>query len=96
MGTIINRIQSLGIKVVHIPPRWMHLCQPVDVGVNHPIKKAMTEQWEDWMTEGGGVDAGVAKMPSCQLVAEWIIGTNKSISQEKGRNAWMKKGFKWF
>jgi hypothetical protein len=96
MGTIVNRIQQLGIEVHHIPGGCTYLCQPVDVGVNRPIKKAMTEQWEDWMMEGGGVDAGVAKMPSRQLVAEWIIGTYKSISQETGRNAWMKKNFEWF
>ena len=96
MGTIVNRIQQLGIEVHHIPSSCTYLCPPVDVRVNHPIKKAMMEQWEDWMTEGDGVDAGVAKTPSWQLVAEWIIGTYKSISQETGRNAWMKNNFEWF
>ena len=55
MGTIVNRIQQLGIEVHHIPGGCTYLCQPVDVGANHPIKKTMMEQWEDWMAEGGGV-----------------------------------------
>jgi hypothetical protein len=95
MGTIVNHIQQLGIEVQHIPGGCTYLCQPVDVGVYCPIKKAMTEQWEDWMTEGDGVDARVAKAPPCQLVAEWIIGSYKCISQETGRNAWMKNKFEW-
>jgi hypothetical protein len=30
MGNIVNRIQSLGIEVIRIPPGCTHLCQPVD------------------------------------------------------------------
>jgi hypothetical protein len=93
MGTVVNRIKQLEIEVQHISGGCTYLCQPVVVGVNHPIKKAMTEQWEDWMSEGDGVDTWVAKTPSCQLVAEWIIRSYMSISQEMGRNAWMKNNF---
>ena len=70
MGSIVNRIQSLGIQVQHIPGGCTWLCQPVDVGVNCPIKREMTEQWEKWMFDGGGVVDGVAKEPSWKLVAE--------------------------
>jgi hypothetical protein len=41
----------------------------VDVGINRPIKMQMTEQWEKWMFEGGGIVDGVAKEPSLKLVA---------------------------
>jgi hypothetical protein len=93
MGTVVNSIKQLEIEVQHIHGGCTYLCQPVDVGVNHPIKKAMTEQWEDWMNEGDGVDAWAAKTSSCQLVAEQIIRSYMSISQEIGRNAWMKNNF---
>ncbi len=95
MGSIVNRIQSLGIEVQHIPAGCTYLCQPVDIGINRPIKKAMMEQWEDWMYAGGGVVEGVAKTPSRKLVAEWIIDTYKVIMEETARNAWRKKGFEW-
>ena len=42
----------------------------VDVGINHTIKKEMTDQWEKWMVTGGGVTAGVAKTPSSAQVSE--------------------------
>jgi hypothetical protein len=44
MGSIVNRIQALGIEVQHIPGGCTYLYQPVDVGVNKPIKKEMTIQ----------------------------------------------------
>lgn len=39
-------------------------------------------QWEDRIFDGGGVEAGVAKTPTRQLVTEWIIGMYKVISKQ--------------
>jgi hypothetical protein len=96
MGNIINRIQSLGIEVVHIPPGCTYLCQPVDVGVNKVIKSRMRNKWEDWMVVGNGFENGVAKEPSRRLVAEWVLEVYNEIPQQTARNAWMKTGYKWF
>ena len=96
MGSVVNRIQSLGIEVQHIPAGCTYLCQPVDVGINCPIKKEMTYQWEEWMVTGGGVTAGVAKTPSRAQVSEWINGAYKAITEETGQNAWRKTGYEWF
>jgi hypothetical protein len=96
MGSVVNRIQSLGIEVQHIPAGCTYLCQPVDVGINRPIKVEMTEQWEEWMVSGGGVADGVAKTPSRAQVAEWIVGAYKAITEQTGRNAWRKTGYEWF
>jgi hypothetical protein len=38
MGSVMNRIQGMGIEVVHIPAGCTYLCQPVDVGINKPVK----------------------------------------------------------
>jgi hypothetical protein len=96
MGPVVQRIQSLGVEVQHIPGGCTYLCQPVDVGINRPIKRAMEEQWEEWMYNGGGIKDGEAMTPSRELVAEWVIGTYKKITKETGKNAWMKKGYEWF
>ena len=48
------------------------------------------------MLDGGGVVDGAAKEPTRKLVAKWIIGTYRKISVETGKNAWKKKGYKWF
>ena len=47
----------------HIPGGCTYLCQPVDVGVNRPIKNKMTENWEDWMFDAGGIETVIAKTP---------------------------------
>ena len=94
IGSIVNRIQALGIEVQHIPGSCTYLCQSVGVGVNKPIKKEMTTQREDLMTEGDEMTAGVAKEPTRKLLAEWIVEAYKNVSKEVGRNVWKKKGFK--
>ena len=96
MGTVVNRVQSLGIEVIHIPPGCTYLCQPVDVGINKVIKCGMREKWEDWMLEGDGIVDGVAKEPSRKLVAEWLVDVYTNMDAKKVRNAWMKHGFQWF
>ena len=55
----------------------------------------MTIHWEDWMTEGGGMTAGVAKESTKKLLAELIVGAYDNISKEMGPNTWKKKGFEW-
>jgi hypothetical protein len=38
MKSTVNAIGDLGIEVEHIPGGCTSLCQPVDVGVNKPLK----------------------------------------------------------
>jgi hypothetical protein len=96
MGSIVNLIQALGIEVQHILGGCTYLCQPIDIGINRSIKKEMTEQWEEWMISGGGVEDGVAKLLARRQVAEWITGAYKSITKQTARNAWKKMGYEWF
>ena len=88
-------VESL-ITPLHFSAPSLSHRQPVDVGINHPIKMEMTEQWEKWMFNGGRVIDGVAKEPTRKLVAEWTIGTYRNISVETGKNAWKKTGYEWF
>jgi hypothetical protein len=96
MGTVVNRIQSLGIEVIRIPPGCTYLCQPADIGINKMIKCGMREKWEDWMLEGEGIVNGAAKEPLRKLVAEWLVDVYSNIPGQTVRNAWMKKGYEWF
>ena len=45
MGSFVNSIKALGIKVQHILGSCPYLCQSVDVSINHPITTVMMEQW---------------------------------------------------
>lgn len=44
MGSIINKFKGMGIDGQQIPTGCTYLCQSVDVGINHPLKKIL---WND-------------------------------------------------
>ena len=95
MGSVVNRIQMMGIEVIHIPAGCTYLCQPIDMGINKPLKNAMHKRWEEWMMCDGIVH-GRAKEPSHKQVAEWLVNAYTSILEQVGRNAWMMTGYAWF
>jgi hypothetical protein len=96
MGSVVNRIQSMGIEVVHIPAGCTYLCQPIDVGINKPIKSRLREKWEEWMTEGEGIVNGKAREPTRKMVANWLMAVYSNLPVEIGKNSWKKAGFEWF
>jgi hypothetical protein len=96
MGSVVNRIQAMVIEVVHIPAGCTYLCQPINVGINKPIKTRLRELWEVWMTDGGGIVDQSAKEPSRKMVAEWLIDVCRKMPAVIGRNAWRKEVYEWF
>ena len=74
----------MGIEVVHVPVGCTYLCQPIDIGINKPVKCHLRQRWADWMMEGDGIVDGVAKEPSHKMVAEWVVQVYKSIAEEIG------------
>ena len=46
MGSVVNHIQMMGIEVLHILAGCTYLCQPIDVGINKPIKCGLGDKWE--------------------------------------------------
>ena len=97
MGSVVQRIQELGVEVRHIPGGCTSLCQPVDVGFNKPFKDRMRKQWLSWMI-AEGVIHGTTKPPSRRDVAGWV---DRAMTEMKGKeqiikNAWRKTGYEWF
>eukprot|EP00956_Cyclotella_meneghiniana_P022828 scaffold43575_cov41-Cyclotella_meneghiniana.AAC.1 len=92
MGEIVELIQSHGVKVMHIPAGCTYLCQPVDVGINRPLKKNMSDAWEEWMLEEG---IASNKTPTRKLISEWILKSWDGISKEVVKIAWKKKDYSW-
>ena len=90
--SVVNAIADLGIETIHIPAGCTYLCQPLDVGVNRPLKKNLTKQWEAWMEEERHSSL---TMPSRKRMSEWILTAWNQIEEETVRNSWRKKGFEW-
>ena len=53
MSSVVHAIQDLGIEVEHIPGGCTGLVQPLDVGVNKPLKNQIRRKWEEYMLEEG-------------------------------------------
>ena len=84
MASVVQRIQDMGVEVIHIPGGCTSLCQPVDVGFNKPFKDRVCCLWTEWMGlwQVGGWGNTVMAMMSAETT---II-----------KNAWMKTGYEWF
>ena len=71
MASAVQRIQKLGIEVIHIPGGCTGLCQPLDVGINKPFKCRVRQRWEEWMISG--IErTGTVESPSRAEVSAWV------------------------
>ena len=55
----------------------------------------ITHHRKDWMACEGVVN-GIAKEPSHQQGAEWLVDAYTHIPNQVARNVWMKQGYAWF
>jgi hypothetical protein len=53
MGSVVQKIQELGVEVKHIPGGCTSLYQPVDIGFNKPFKDCLWKLWISWMISEG-------------------------------------------
>ena len=97
MASVVQRIQEMGVEVIHIPGGCTGLCQPVDVGFNKPFKGRLRDLWINWMIDEG-LATGTTTSPTRKVVAEWIDAVIAEMKNETTivKNAWLKTGFEWF
>ena len=61
------------------------------MGVDKPIRNKMTDKWEDWLEEEEVKNGKALMMPSCKLIASWVVETYWMLDAEKYKNAWRKR-----
>ncbi|KAG7337816.1 DDE superfamily endonuclease [Nitzschia inconspicua] len=77
-------------------PQGLHsVVQPIDVGVNKPLKDRIKSQWWEWMI-GFGQDGGNIPTPSREDVQHWVVEAWNSIGAHIIRNAWRKTDLSYF
>ena len=96
MGSVVNQIQLMGIEVVHIPARCTYLCQPINVGINTPIKSRLRDKWEEWMMEGGGIINWKAQEPTRKMVVDWFVEMYSNMPVEIGKIPGSRQGLSGF
>ena len=80
MSSVVHAIQDLGIEVEHISGGCTGLVQPLDVGVNKPLKNRIRRKWEEYMLEAG-LAMTVLKPPTRQQMATWITECLDDLSE---------------
>jgi len=93
-GSIVRKIQDLGVQVEFIPPGCTGLLQPVDVGFNKAFKAKMRTEYNAWLLEQDP-DQPIPGT-TCRNVSGWIIATQKNVTNETLKNAWRKTGYSYF
>ncbi len=95
MGRVVEKINDLGVEVHHIPGGCTGLCQPIDVGYNHPFKCRLWQSWEMWMLREGLVN-GVVQSPTSAEVATWIVMAQIGMTKKIVMNSWLHSPYNWF
>ena len=88
-------IQDLGCEVIVIPGGMTCHTQPVDVGVNKPLKVRVKQMWDDFLMEQD-INSSCFQPPSRSKLADWIVTATEQLPTEIVRNAWRHKPFSYF
>ena len=91
MDEIVAKIENAGIEVMHLPPGCTSLTQPVDIGINKPLKTRVRAEWEDWMLRNN-----LIKRPHRRDIAKWVHAAFNDLPATVVRNSWRKSGYSYF
>ena len=95
MSSVVHAIQDLAIEVDHIPGGCTGLVQPLDLGVNKPLKNWIRRKWEEYMLEEG-LAMTVSKPPTWQQMATWVMQCLDDLGEHIIKAAWRRKGYSYF
>ena len=95
MEEITTQIRNLGCELITIPGGTTSHTQPVDVGVNKPLKGCVRSKWNDFLMSQD-VTSPRFKPPSRAILANWIVEAMNEISEEVVKNAWRHRPFSYF
>ena len=93
MTSVVSAIQKLGIEVEHIPGGLTGLVQPVDVGINKPLKNRIRSMWEEYMLENLAVKT---KPPTRQKVVDWCLDSLAALGENIIKSASLSRNFSYF
>jgi hypothetical protein len=96
MAEVVNKIQDLGVEVDHIPGGCTGLTQPVDIGINKPLKNMVRHKWEEYMLEEGMLHDNKTKPPTRQVLAKWCIEAMSGMDEEIVKNSWLHGEYSFF
>ena len=87
---VVKKIESFKYHIQYLPPNTTGCTQPVDIGMNKPIKSHYQIMWENWFEEMNQKYPKTShyKSPSKELMISWIWKSLRKIPQEEIMNSW--------
>ena len=92
---VLNKLDSMGVRVIKIPEGCTWLVQPVDVGIGKTFRDHCRDKWWDWMisqAQAGRHRWNVDR----ELASQWISETWRDFPADIVRNAWRRNGLSFF
>ena len=87
MSSVVDLIQQVGVEVEFIPGGLTGLHQPLDIGINKPLKNRVYQKWEEYMLSVG-LDQVKTKPPTHLTMVEWAVSSLNSFSEQIIQIAW--------
>nr|XP_006817663.1 PREDICTED: pogo transposable element with KRAB domain-like [Saccoglossus kowalevskii] len=87
-------LRERNIDVAVIPGGLTSILQPLDIGINKPIKETMHDLWDLWMKEGEAefTPTGKRKCPSREMVVQWVSKPWEKLSETTIQRSFLKPG----
>lgn len=86
-------IEACGTEIEMVPPGCTCVVQPLDVGINKPMKDYAINEYQDWCFKRDQTKK--VNMVECRkLLNEWIVTAWDNLSHQIVKNSWrsMSKG----
>nr|XP_002730631.1 PREDICTED: pogo transposable element with KRAB domain-like [Saccoglossus kowalevskii] len=89
-----EELYSRNVDIAVIPGGLTSLLQPLDVGVNKPLKDYMHAEWDEWMKTGEALftPAGKRKAPAKKTVLGWVVSSWNKVPPQTVINSFKKTG----
>jgi len=96
MASVVSRIETMGVHVIHIAGGCTGLIQPLDVCINRSFKARCRRMWEEWLvdlldTTNKVRDATREEVSKWAAAVFWELVGSRIL-----QNSWRKTGFDWF
>ena len=71
-------------EIAIIPGGMTSILQPLDVGINRPMKSMLKAKWGEWMQNGNKTytKSGRQRAPDLVTVTEWIVDCWKTLDKQ--------------
>ena len=73
----------------------MCLPKPIDVSFNGPIKRVMSDWWNDWLGAERFQSGWDIKTAPNKLIMTWIVEVHWALKPEICQSTWKRKEFEW-